>query len=778
MKSALSANIHFYYSMKIQYLLLTLAASALGIVAIEPWVRTSLPTQLSQSAQVADSSSRQVNSQTAQAIANKVTVLIKVGEGFGSGVLLGKKENTYLVLTSAHVIAGQSDIAITIQTPDGQSYPVHMVKDLRVGKFDLALLEFTSTYAYQVAKIDVSKDKSALKEETKLVAAGFASDTNIFKVVAGTVKQLPSEPFINGTQIGYKTTEDIEQGMSGGPILDEAGNLVGINSLYAYPIKPVYTYADGTKAAADRVAKYQQANWGVPIGNLLATLNPNILHSYKQLPKAPKTFASSGNTAELDRKEQTATAGIEDSKGDGKKAQIRAYMNSGGKKYASKNYKGAIADYDRVIAFAERSRREIDPQSISAYHSRGDAKAALGSARSDLEYSSGIPDYKSAIADFDRAISLQERSANAIDLQLAVAYFSRGKTKSTLGNEQDAITRCKNKNGCVVHDAGISDYRSVITLYDRIVAADRQNISAYIGRGDAKEILGSHDNAIADYDRAIAIDPQNVSAYLRRGAAKSSLGEYKGFKDAIADYDRAIAIDPQNAAAYSSRGDAKAAVGNQKGAIADYDRAIAIAPQDAAAYSSRGAAKNSLWYEKEAIADYDRAIAIAPRYGAAYLRRGETKDLLGDYEGAIADYDRAAAIHHGPKSARERHKSQLKQYRSTVAEYDRKISLQERSANASNPQDAMAYFYRGNAKAGLRNYKGAIDDYNRAIALDPQNIWTYWSRGQAKHSLGDRQGGIADMNTVIQLSKGHDYSHSIEHVFIHSAKGLVQEGSD
>ena len=270
--------------MKIHYLLLTLTASALGIAAIKPWVINFQPTQLSQSAPVADNSSRQVIPQAAQAVAAKVTVRIKVGEGFGSGVLVGKKGNTYLILTNAHVITKQADIALTIKTPDRQSYPARRVKDLQVGKFDLALLEFTSTSTYQLATIAIRAYNSSLTKGTKLVAAGFVHDTDTLKVVAGTAKQLPLEPFANGTQIGYKTTGDIEQGMSGGPILDAVGDLVGINSTYAYPIKPVYTYANGIKAPADRVAEYRSANWGIPIRNLLMTLNPNILDSYKQLP--------------------------------------------------------------------------------------------------------------------------------------------------------------------------------------------------------------------------------------------------------------------------------------------------------------------------------------------------------------------------------------------------------------------------------------------------------------------------------------------------------------
>ena len=183
-----------------------------------------------------------------------------------------------------------------------------------MGNFDVALLEFTSTRAYELVKLENfgSVNLAALKEGNPIFAAGFAHDSNALTVpLTGEVKQLPQEPFVNGTQVGYATKGDIEQGMSGGPILDGAGNLVGINSTYAYPIKPVYTYADGSKAPPDKVAEYRQVNWGVPIYNLLTRLNPDILYSYKQLPKLHRTVTPSGYMAELDRKARLVTVRIE-----------------------------------------------------------------------------------------------------------------------------------------------------------------------------------------------------------------------------------------------------------------------------------------------------------------------------------------------------------------------------------------------------------------------------------------------------------------------------------
>ena len=166
---------------------------------------------------------------------------IKIDQGTGSGVLIAKKGNTYLVMTNAHVVRDRGNI--TLQTPDGQSYAARKVQNTQVGNFDVALLEFTSTRAYQLAALDNFGKNAALNEGREVFAAGFPFDSNALKFVTGEVKQLPQEPFANGTQIGYATKGDIEQGMSGGPILDGDGKLVGINSTLAYPIKPVYTYS-------------------------------------------------------------------------------------------------------------------------------------------------------------------------------------------------------------------------------------------------------------------------------------------------------------------------------------------------------------------------------------------------------------------------------------------------------------------------------------------------------------------------------------------------------
>ena len=68
------------------------------------------------------------------------------------------------------------------------------------------------------------------------------------------------------------------------------------------------------------------------------------------------------------------------------------------------------------------------------------------------------------------------------------------------------------------------------------------------------------------------------------------------------------------------------------------------------------------------------------------------------------------------------------------------------------PDDAEAYYNRGNTKSELGNLRSAIADYDRAIELKPDNAKAYNNRGFAKSDLGDHSGAIADYDRTLELS--------------------------
>ena len=185
-------------------------------------------------AQITDSDT--LSPQAVRQTAQQITVRITANNNGGSGVLIAKKGNSYLILTNAHVTRRGSKFEI--QTPDGQKHTAKPVDGGFDAKYDLALLEFTSKAKYNLADLSTT---SPLDAERTIYSAGFPFDSREIRITSGQVSQLSDIPFDNGTQIGYTTTKGekaLRQGMSGGAILDANGVLLGINTIGSAPILP------------------------------------------------------------------------------------------------------------------------------------------------------------------------------------------------------------------------------------------------------------------------------------------------------------------------------------------------------------------------------------------------------------------------------------------------------------------------------------------------------------------------------------------------------------
>ena len=86
-------------------------------------------------------------------------------------------------------------------------------------------------------------------------------------------------------------------------------------------------------------------------------------------------------------------------------------------------------------------------------------------------------------------------------------------------------------------------------------------------------------------------------------------------------------------------------------------------------------------------------------------------------------------------------------------DYDGAIPDLEKSIEL-DPNDAEAYFNRGDSRYLLEDYSEAIADYNKAIEIDPNNVEAevYFNRGDSKYHLEDYDGAIADFSIAIDLN--------------------------
>ncbi|PAX52177.1 tetratricopeptide repeat-containing S1 family peptidase, partial [Brunnivagina elsteri] len=276
-----------------------------------------------------------------ETIASRITVKVIGDNNGGSGTLLAKKGNTYLVLTNFHVVRGVN--SINLKTVDGKTHTAQIIPNTKFEKFDLALLQFQTNEIYCPIKVaDFLPDTTM-----SVTAGGFSGEKGEMVFSHGKIQQI-SQPLKEGYQIGY--TSNIEQGMSGGAIIHSSGMLVGINGRGAYPIlNSGYVYQNGSRPSESEIQEMRKLSWGIPISTVLAEVNADILTAYG-LP-FPKTIASVPEPqltrwlGDLEKKAKQFTVRIDSSSKD-----INGINNNGSGVIIAKNKNGNTYTYTVLTA--------------------------------------------------------------------------------------------------------------------------------------------------------------------------------------------------------------------------------------------------------------------------------------------------------------------------------------------------------------------------------------------------------------------------------------------
>ncbi|MGK7922887.1 MAG: serine protease [Trichodesmium sp.] len=209
-------------------------------------------------------------------LAKSITVKVISENSWGSGIILKQEGEIYTVITNQHVL-DTGNKSYHIQTPDGLFYQANKINNQDFHGNDLALLEFRSANSlYKVASLGNS---TTLYPGNKIFAAGFptlekSEDTELL-LTRGRISVLSNPPLKDGYQIGY--TNVVKKGMSGGPLLNIYGQVVGINGMHGYPLwgNP-YIYNDGSQPTLTMQKKMSHLAFAIPI-ETLAKLAPKFV---------------------------------------------------------------------------------------------------------------------------------------------------------------------------------------------------------------------------------------------------------------------------------------------------------------------------------------------------------------------------------------------------------------------------------------------------------------------------------------------------------------------
>ena len=219
-------------------------------------------------AKISNSSYRYFSQSQLNKYAKSVTVRVFPAENSdrgGSGVLIRQDNNLYTVVTNNHVIDNKID-SYQIQTPDDRIYSADILKLSQSGD-DIGFLVFYSPDS--IYKIATTLQKPIVKKRISVMAGGFPFTDNFkqsrkFQTTKGQITEILNLPFVGGYQIGY--TNEILNGMSGGPLLNYYGELIGINGMGQEPLfgNP-YIYQDGSTILETDWERFNNLSWAIPI---------------------------------------------------------------------------------------------------------------------------------------------------------------------------------------------------------------------------------------------------------------------------------------------------------------------------------------------------------------------------------------------------------------------------------------------------------------------------------------------------------------------------------
>ncbi len=288
---------------------------------------------------------------------------------------------------------------------------------------------------------------------------------------------------------------------------------------------------------------------------------------------------------------------------------------------------------------------------------------------------------------------------------------------------------------------------------------DEELFILQIKLGDERFDKGMYQAALQTYNQALQLKVNNPDVYYKRGLSLYHLGNYE---EAISDYYQVLNLNSQYYKAYNQMGNARFKLEDYEGAIGDYTQAIIVNPDDAISYRNRAYTRYFVGDYEGAIEDYTQAIKINPndetiditseKFSTFLRNRPKFKDRIQDINQDInktrnQDINKTRTYIHYPSdyiySQSAKFRWDLGDYEGAIADYNEVIK--------ANPQDAQAYFLRGNANYDLGDISAAIEDYNKTININPQQAEAYYQLGNAYDDLKNKQHAVENFRKAADL---------------------------
>ncbi|WP_165790235.1 tetratricopeptide repeat-containing S1 family peptidase, partial [Cuspidothrix issatschenkoi] len=721
-----------------------------------------------------------------ETIAKQITVRVRDKERGASGTIFARKGNSYLVVTNSHVIRRIKNINII--TADGQKYAAKILPNTNFDKFDLAIVEFTSNQEYclpseiadRIASFDINL-------ATPVMAAGYAVSEDKLVLTTGEVQQIISQPSLkDGYEIGY--TSNIQQGMSGGPIISNTGNLIGINGISSYPLSnTAYTYTNGKRPTNPEIQEFRKLSWGIPIKTVLAQVKPEVLTAYnlpipdikQQIAEVPLT----GWLGELEAKAKQITVRIDSSSGDNgsgviiaKQGDIYTVLTAAHVVCKPPDKVGSCEPNTYTILTVDGKQYCVEPSTIKL---GVDGKQyCVKPSTIKLEEGVDLAVVKFTSQENYQVATLANYPIKDYEYMFTAGYPKLGEKKSpwrfTLGqiySKEEGLLRTT-KSDFISNSLGTAQAAVSLTGGYELVYT-----SITFGGMSGGPVLDSQGRVIGIHGRTegeAAIDNNSssqetiqlgnslgipISTFLALATRLNTQAQkvesspppelnqqkVKSIQTAILSVD--VSQSNTTASQWLARGNQLWRLRRYPEAIQAFEAAIKQKPEFIhLAYYGKGLALYSSGKGSEAITAFEQAVKFKPEFVPAWNNLSVAYRESNQLDKALVAINEAIQLQpNNPNLYNQKYLvlGALKNYKEAAAAINKAIELSPRAA---------FYLIRGVVRWQLGNTQGAIDDSNLAIKINPNLAEAYSIRGTVRLQLGNTQGVIDDSNLAIKIN--------------------------
>ena len=739
-------------------------------------------------------------------LARSITVKIVTDSNGGSGVLIKKEGNIYTVLTNNHVI--QDDTPSEIITPDGKTHQAKVL-DIDFAEKDLALLEFESTENYQIASLN---NLANIDTGNKVFSAGFPfrdSDTynRDFSLKQGRVSLVLPQPFRGGYQVGY--LNEIEKGMSGGPVLNSAGEVIAINGIHSHPLwgNP-YIYEDDTSPSDILRKRLERSSWGVPV-ETLAEYADDVIPELSVAQSQNNDISTTELADKIDRIASQIAVKIQwqDSNGSGTiiardgntySVLTAEHVVSGddrdftiyapdGKKYPVDRSKTKIWDNVDLAVIQFTSEEDYQVATLANYSldSQDEVVFVTGWPNrlrsNDLQgrkFSVGfsLPEGGSGNATLDHR-SLSE-GQELIYTNLTEKGMSGGAVLDANGRligVHTAIESVEGDRPSPILQKG-QDERQLdigyslgvpIRTFLGLMKSDNSQLNWQIETSPPIQLTPPQKDSIVSQSLVLT-KPDNTADEVDWLNYGNKLWRALRFEQAQQAFEKSIDLNPSFFEAWYGHGLALKSQGELEKAVSSFQKVVEARPYNVnkitrwynfAFYSNRQKAIGfaQLLQLQKSLSALNQAIAMRPDDFTLYYNQAETLALLGKYGEALNAINKSIQFSQGQNPYPYLKKAEV--MRSLLIFDNNRIIENYTKAIQIQPSLALAHALRGVSSS--TNYAGAIQDINRAIELNPDNTLFYAQRGLIYAKVGNQQQFEQNFERAIKLEPDNPAIYSL-----------------